>query len=137
MAMMIKAEREEGLMQVPSQEERRSVIAIIVKWWRKWSDAESCLAEPPPHPVPMSEDMGVSAADFRTVAELRALAAHGPDEATLLPRRMAALCFDPDEVARLEPRVFRGPYWRSYGAAGAKRLVRPAARIVDRHPERI
>jgi hypothetical protein len=62
--------------------------------------------------LPMSEDMGIAVLDLRAASDIRALAAHGPDEATLLPRRMAALGLDPDEVARLEPRVFRSLYWR-------------------------
>jgi hypothetical protein len=81
----------------------------------KLGAADSCLAEPPcpaDRTVPMSEDIGVSALDVRTAVDIRAFAAHGPEEATLLPRRMAALGLEPDEVARLEPRVFRGLSWR-------------------------
>jgi hypothetical protein len=102
-------------MLAASRAGRWSPIDIIVRWWRNWSEADSCLAEPPcpaDRTVPMSEDIGVSALDFRTAVDIRALAAHGPEEATLLPRRMAALGLEPDEVAHLEPRVFRGLSWR-------------------------
>jgi hypothetical protein len=101
---------------LPSRKERRSAIDIIARWWRQRSEADSCLAEPQSGCAemtgPMSEDMGLSALDFRAVSDLRALAGHGPEEANLLPRRMAALGLDPDEVARLEPRVFRNLDWR-------------------------
>jgi hypothetical protein len=103
-------------MQLPSREEPWSAIGIIVRWWRKSSKAGLCSAEPPPYPadrmVPMSEDLGLSAPDFRAAADLRALAGYGPDEATLLPRRMTVLALDPDEIARLEPGVFRNLYGR-------------------------
>ncbi len=103
-------------MQAPAREGLRSTIDVITRWWRNWSEGGSCLAEPLGCPAesmrPMSEDMGVSALDLRAARDIRALAAHGPDEATLLPRRMATLGLDPDEVARLEPRVFRALSWR-------------------------
>jgi hypothetical protein len=94
----------------------RSVIDVIVRWWRKWNETDSRLAEPQAggadRMMPLGEDMVLSDLDFRAVADLRALAGRGPDEATLLPRRMAVLGLDPGEVARLEPRMFRSLYWR-------------------------
>lgn len=119
-------------MQVSSsREQRRSAIDVIVRWWRAWSETDSRLAEPQSRGVdrmmPMGEDMGLSDCDFRAVADLRALAAHGPDEATLLPRRMAVLGLDPDEVARLEPRAFRNLYWRCMSCQSPGRCARDLA----------
>jgi hypothetical protein len=62
--------------------------------------------------LPTGEDVGLVAADLDAALALRALARRGPDEACLLPRRLTALGLDPDEIARLEPAVFRGLYWR-------------------------
>jgi hypothetical protein len=101
---------------LPSRQKHRSAIDIVARWWREWGETDSRLAEPPSclteRMVPLSEDLGLSATDFRAAASLRALAGYGPDEATLLPRRMTMLQLDPDEVARLEPGVFRHLYWR-------------------------
>jgi len=54
-----------------------------------------------------SEDATLYVDDARAACELRELISHGPDEAYLLPRRMTALGIDPDEVARIEPALFR------------------------------
>jgi hypothetical protein len=101
---------------LPSRQKRRSAVAIIARWWREWGETDSRLPKPQSchteRRVPMSEDLGLSATDFRAAADLRALAGYGPDEATLLPRRMTLLQLDPDEIARLEPGVFRDLYWR-------------------------
>ena len=101
---------------VSARNKRGSALGVIIRWWRNWSVTDSRLAEPPScdadRTMPLYEDMGLSDADFGAVANLRALARRGPDEATLLPRRMAVLGLEPEEVARLEPRVFRTLYWR-------------------------
>ena len=62
--------------------------------------------------TPPGEHIGAFAADLDAALALRALAQRGPDEACLLPRRLAALGLDPDEIARLEPAVFRELHWR-------------------------
>lgn len=101
---------------LPSREKYQSAIDIMVRWWRKWSETDTCLAEPQScradRIVCASEDMGLSALEFGIASELRLLASHGPEEANLLLRRMAALGLDSDEVVRLEPGVFRNLSWR-------------------------
>jgi hypothetical protein len=49
----------------------------------------------------MAKDIRMSA------SELRAAARRAPNSADLLPRRMAALDLDPDEVSRIETAAFR------------------------------
>jgi len=51
------------------------------------------------------------AAQIDAALDLRALARRGPEEANLLPRRLVELGLDPDEIARLEPALFRELHW--------------------------
>jgi hypothetical protein len=67
---------------------------------------------PVPRVPPSGEDVGAFTADLDAALALRALARRGPDEASLLPRRLADLGLDPDEIARLEPALFRDLHWR-------------------------
>lgn len=62
--------------------------------------------------APPCEDVDGLAADLDAAFALRELARRGPDEACLLPRRLLALALDPDEIARLEPALFRDLHWR-------------------------
>ena len=61
--------------------------------------------------MPRAEDVGGLTADLDAALALRALSRRGPDEASLLPRRLAELGLDPDEIARLEPTLFRELHW--------------------------
>ena len=55
--------------------------------------------------------MDAFAAQIDAALDLRALARRGPEEANLLPRRLVELGLDPDEIARLEPALFRELHW--------------------------
>ncbi len=85
--------------------ERRSPIQAISRWWRDWTRRGSASSElkccGEDEVERMAKDMGVSA------AELRRLASQGREAADLLPRRMAALDLDRNEVARTEPRTLQ------------------------------
>lgn len=95
---------------LPPREKRRSAMAAIARWWRDGGGTGSCPTRLD-WAAPRDDDAGLLALDLAAAADLRALARHGPEEANLLPRRMAALGLDPDDVARLEPRVFRQLCW--------------------------
>jgi hypothetical protein len=77
----------------------------IRRWWRDWRWARSDAAELDGcgacEVERLARDLGMSAADLRKIA------ARGPESADLLLRRMAALDLDRDEVAATEPRVFQ------------------------------
>jgi hypothetical protein len=101
--------REEDFMQaLAPRQERPSVAGVIGQWWRNLTAQDSCGAQ---RDLPAGEDMGAFAFDLDAAAELRELVSHGPDEAYLLPRRMATLGLAPDSVARLEPRTFCNLQW--------------------------
>jgi hypothetical protein len=89
--------------------ERQSLIDAVVQWWRKLDRAQAYGRE---SSIPRGDDMGQLAFDLQAAAEFRALVSQGPDEAYLLPRRMAVLGLSPDEIARLEPCVFCELQWR-------------------------
>jgi hypothetical protein len=83
----------------------RSLIEAVVALMQKRGGPSVPTDRPP------SEDLGGFAADLDAALALRTLARRGPDEACLLPRRLAELGLDPDEIARLEPAVFRELHW--------------------------
>jgi hypothetical protein len=77
------------------------MIDGIKQWWRTWRGANSslsgliCCGE---YEVErMARDLGMP------VSELRKVAAHGPEAADLLVRRMAVLNLDKDEIAATAP----------------------------------
>lgn len=82
---------------------RRSLVEVISQWWQDWTNPQSnfsnlsCCVTYEVERV--AREVGV------TVAELKALARLGPDAADLLPRRVAALGLNSDEVMRAEPRT--------------------------------
>jgi hypothetical protein len=86
-------------------QERRSPIEAVSRWWQDWIGTASASSElrccGEDEVERMAKDMNVSS------AELRRLASRGPRSADLLPRRMAALDLDRNEVARIEPRTFQ------------------------------
>jgi hypothetical protein len=76
-------------------------LAWLIDWWRARSevaDLECCGSAEVER---IAGDLGMSA------AELRTLASHGPNAAELLNRRMAALRIDPDRVGSLDPFMLR------------------------------
>ena len=82
-------------------EKRWSPIATIFQWCRDWSeevDLEACGENEVEH---IAKDIGLSTWQLRRLAKL------GPEAADLLPRRMAALDLDTNEVARVEPRAYQ------------------------------
>jgi hypothetical protein len=89
----------------------RSLIEAVVTLMRR-SEGSSfpTVPSPPRWAAPSGEDLGF-AADLDAALALRELARRGPDEACLLPRRLVALDLDPDEIARLEPAMFRELHW--------------------------
>jgi hypothetical protein len=104
--------KREACMPAPSA---RSLIEAVVTLMRGHGGM-SFPAYPASHPAPgathASEDVVGFAADLDAALALRTLARRGPDEACLLPRRLTALDLDPDEIARLEPAMFRELHWR-------------------------
>jgi uncharacterized protein DUF6455 len=81
------------------------IVDAIVRWRRAWMrarynlfDLQDCSADEVNR---IAQHLGIS------VAEFRSFAAHDPDRADLLRRRMAALHVDPDELARSEPATFQ------------------------------
>jgi hypothetical protein len=91
----------------------RSLIEAVVTLMRRRAGASfpDRVCGPPPVARPSGENVGAFAADLDAALDLRALAQRGPEEANLLPRRLAELGLDPDEVARLEPALFRELHW--------------------------
>lgn len=83
---------------------RRSILDVIARLWQADRGRGSWPT--------LAEDASASLEDLRAASELRALVSHGPDEVYLLLRRMAALGIDPDELARIEPAVFRNLHSR-------------------------
>ena len=92
----------------------RSLIEAVVNLMRRRGGAAfpTDLAPGPARAIPpLGEDIGGFAAELEAALDLRALARRGPEEANLLPRRLAELGLDPDEIARLEPALFRELHW--------------------------
>ena len=92
----------------------RSLIETIVALMRRRGGTSFPSDTPPGRASAAAlrtEDVGGLAADLDAALALRALARRGPEEASLLPRRLAALALDPDEIARLEPALFRELHW--------------------------
>ena len=91
----------------------RSLIETIVALMRRRGGtsfpADQALGPAPA--APPAEDVGGFTADLDAALALRELSQRGPDEACLLPRRLAGLGLNPDEIARLEPRLFRELHW--------------------------
>jgi hypothetical protein len=83
----------------------RSPVEVISDWWRDWTQNSSafsdhtCCAEG--EVERLARDMGISASELRKLARL------DPNAAALLPRRMAALGLEQNEVSRAEPGTFR------------------------------
>jgi hypothetical protein len=99
---MMETQQEEGYMPaLPIGRKRRSPIEVISDWWRDWTRNSSafsdhtCCAEG--EVERLARDMGVSASELRKLARL------DPNAAALLPRRMAALDLELNEVSREEP----------------------------------
>src|SRR5215469_12085251 len=78
-------------------------VASLMRSRRGTSFPADPASGPVPAAAPSGEEVGTFTADLDAALALRALARRGPDEASLLPRRLAALGLDPDEIARLEP----------------------------------
>src|SRR5262245_65822890 len=90
---------------------QKSLTQAISQWWREWTRRGStrlelkCCGEE--EVERMAKDIGVSAAELRTLAN------SGPDSADPLLRRMAALDLDRNEVSRTEPRTFQDQIGRA------------------------
>jgi hypothetical protein len=90
---------------LPVGRKRRSPFKVISDWWLNWTGFDpafsdlSCCAQDEVDRI--ARDVGVSAAELRTLARL------GPDAADPLLRRMAALGLDQNEVFQTEPRTFQ------------------------------
>lgn len=89
----------------------RSLLEAAVILMRKRRGTSFPMGTAPQATSP-GEDVGGFATDLDAALALRALARRGPDEACLLPRRIVELGLDPDEIARLEPALFRELHWR-------------------------
>jgi len=88
---------------LPPREGRRLIVDIIARLWQAVQGSGPTRSR-----NSMSgEDAIAFVEDLRVASELRVLVSHGPDEAYLLLGRMAALGIDPNDLARLEPVVFR------------------------------
>jgi hypothetical protein len=96
---------------MPAFSARSLIEAVVTLMRRPEGSSFSTASSPPRWAVPSGEDLGV-AADLDAALALRELARRGPDEACLLPRRLVELGIDPDEIARLEPALFRELHWR-------------------------
>lgn len=98
-------------MPVPSA---RSLIESVVTLMRRRGRASfpgDNVSGPTSRPVPWGEEVDTFTSDLDAALDLRALARRGPEEANLLPRRLVELGLDPDEIARLEPALFRELHW--------------------------
>jgi hypothetical protein len=90
---------------LPVGRKRRSPFEVITDWWRNWTGFDpafsdlSCCAQDEVDRI--ARDVGVSAAELRTLARL------GPDAADPLLRRMTALGLDEKQVFQTEPRTFQ------------------------------
>jgi hypothetical protein len=94
---------------------RWSLADVIARLWQADQGADSWPMRSRKSRVlrvPAADDPVAFVEDLRAASELRVLISHGPDEAYLLPHRMAALGIDPDELARLEPVVFQNLHSR-------------------------
>jgi hypothetical protein len=81
---------------------KQSAIGALWQRWRDWRQMQSEFAVCGEEGVErMAHDSGLS------VNELQELATHGPQSADLLLKRMKELDLDPNEVAQVEPQVFR------------------------------
>src|SRR5262249_60363723 len=86
---------------------QKSLTQAISQWWREWTRRGStrlelkCCGEE--EVERMAKDIGVSAAELRTLAN------RGPDSADPLLRRMAALDLDRNKGSPTEPRTFPEP----------------------------
>jgi hypothetical protein len=93
------------MLALPDGQKSWSPTKALSQWWRDWTRRGSARSElkccGEDEVERMAKDVGLSA------SELRRLAAHGPDSADLLLRRMAALDLDRNEVSRTEPRTFQ------------------------------
>jgi Family of unknown function (DUF6455) len=93
------------MLALPDGQKSWSPTRALSQWWRDWTRRGSARSElkccGEDEVERMAKDVGLSA------SELRRLAAHGPDSADLLLRRMAALDLDENEVSRTEPRTFQ------------------------------
>ena len=94
---------------MPAPSARSLIEAVVTLMKRRGSSFRS---EPAAPTVPSGEDVGRLTADLDAALDLRALARRGPEEANLLPRRLAELGLDPDEIARLEPALLRELHWQ-------------------------
>jgi hypothetical protein len=86
-------------------------VVILMRRRRGTSLPKDMAPSPALSAAPSGEEVGSFTADLDAALALRALARRGPDEASLLPRRLAELGLDPDEIARLEPALFRELHW--------------------------
>ena len=85
--------------------ERRSFAEIVANWLQNWRSKRARLAE---LANSGSDETGRIAHDIGLTSwDLRELAGKGPDSADLLPRRMAALNIDTDEIRRTQTAVLR------------------------------
>jgi hypothetical protein len=84
-----------------SAERRKFSIEPVLRWWRGWTGRGSLGRCGEDEVERMARDVGVSAAELRTLATRRR------GSADLLLRRMAALDLDRGEIARAEPATFR------------------------------
>jgi hypothetical protein len=92
----------------------RSLIEAVVSLMRRRGGVSfpaNTVSGPASGIARVGEDVGAFVADIDAALDLRALARRGPDEASLLPRRLVELGLDPDEIARLEPALVRELHW--------------------------
>jgi hypothetical protein len=92
----------------------RSLIEAVVSLMRRRGGVSfpaNTVSGPASGIARVGEDVGAFVADIDAALDLRALARRGPDEVSLLPRRLVELGLDPDEIARLEPALFRELHW--------------------------
>jgi hypothetical protein len=81
------------------------VVAGIASWWRKHAAARTALAEL----ANIGEgEMQRTASDLNvSVPELWQLVSRGPEGASLLKHRLAALRFSPEQVAEIDGCILR------------------------------
>lgn len=95
----------DGNIQRPSYPTVDFVVSAIANWINKYRLTHGMHAElgecSPEDVMRIAADIGVPA------AELRALAAKGPDAANLLGKLLVKLCVDPVQLANANPAVMR------------------------------
>ena len=89
----------------PNAPKHRTALEVISRWWQAWTHPAPDLSNPvcclDGEVERLATDIGMP------VAEVRRLAAQGPEAADLLLQRMAALKLDCKKIVQSNPETFR------------------------------